>query len=43
MLNAKVEHIDQDLLEQKMRTEEFADVFEDGAFQAARALTDERK
>lgn len=43
MLNAKVEHIDQDLLEQKMRTEEFADLFEDGAFQAARALTDERK
>lgn len=43
MLNAKVEHMDQDLLEQKMRTEEFADLFEDGAFQAARTLTDERK
>lgn len=43
MLNDKVEHMDQDLLEQKMRSEEFVDLFEDGAFQAARALTDERK
>ncbi len=43
MLNEKLEGMDQQLLEQRMLTEEYADLFEDGLFQAARALTDERK
>lgn len=43
ILDGKLTELDKELLEQKMRTEEFVDLFEDGAFQAARALTDERK
>ena len=43
ILNEKLAELDRELLEQKMRTEEFVDLFEDGAFQAARALTNERR
>ncbi len=39
----KVADIKQDVLEQKMKTEEFIDLLEDGMWQAARALTRERK
>lgn len=41
--NPRLREPDRDLLERKMRAEEFVDLFEDGAFQAARALTDERE
>lgn len=43
MLNEKLQTLEEDFLKEKMRTEEFVDLFEDGAYQAARALTDERK
>lgn len=43
ILDEKLSKLDKELLEQKMRTEEFVDLFEDGAFQAAKALTDERR
>jgi len=43
ILAEKLRELDKEVLEQKMRTEEFVDLFEDGAFQAARALTDERR
>ena len=43
ILDEQLQELDKELLEQKMRTEEFVDLFEDGAFQAARSLTDERK
>lgn len=43
ILDEQLQELDKELLEQKMRTEEFVDLFEDGAFQAARALTDKRK
>lgn len=43
ILDEKLAELDKKVLEQKMRTEEFVDLFEDGAFQAARALTDERR
>lgn len=42
-LDDKLAELDKQVLEQKMRTEEFVDLFEDGAFQAARAMTDERR
>jgi hypothetical protein len=43
VLANKVKHIDRDVLEVKMKTEEFTDLFEDALHQAARALTDERR
>lgn len=43
ILDEKLGTLEADLLAEKMRTEEFIDLFEDGAYQAARALTDERK
>jgi hypothetical protein len=43
ILDDKLAELDKEFLEQKMRTEEFVDLFEDGAFQAARAMTDERR
>lgn len=43
ILDEKLQELDREFLEHKMRTEEFVDLFEDGAFQAARALNDERK
>lgn len=43
ILDDKLSSLKEDFLREKMRTEEFVDLFEDGAYQAARALTDERK
>lgn len=43
ILAEKVAGVEQEVLEQKMKTEEFVDLFEDGMWQAARALTKERK
>lgn len=43
ILDEKLAELDEDVLEQKVRTEEFVDLFEDGAFQAARAMSDERR
>ena len=43
ILDEKLRELDKEFLNSKMRTDEFVDLFEDGAFQAARALTDERK
>ncbi len=43
ILDDKLSSLEEDFLREKMRTEEFVDLFEDGAYQAARALTDERK
>jgi hypothetical protein len=39
----KVKHIEKDVLDVKMKTENFTDLFEDALPQAARALTDERR
>ena len=43
ILDAKLQALEEGFLKERMRTEEFVDLFEDGAYQAARALTDERK
>ncbi|MGB3680934.1 MAG: hypothetical protein WA990_00450 [Rubrobacteraceae bacterium] len=43
ILDDKLSSLEDDFLKEKMRTEEFIDLFEDGAYQAARALTNERK
>lgn len=43
VLDEKLRVFQRDVLEEKMRTEEFVDLFEDGTFQAARALTGERR
>lgn len=43
ILSEKMAEIEQNLLDQKMKTEEFVELFEDGMWQAARALTRERK
>lgn len=43
VLEFKLKHIQQDVLEQKLKTEEIADLFEDGFRLASRALTDERR
>lgn len=43
LLDEKLGELDREMVEQKMLTEEFVDLFEDGAFQAARALTNERR
>jgi hypothetical protein len=43
ILDRKLGEPDKEVLEQKMRTEEFIDLFEEVAFQAARALTDGRR
>lgn len=43
ILGEKVAGVEQDVLEQKMKTEEFTDLFEDGMWQAARALSRKRK
>lgn len=42
-LAEKVKYIDADVLKIKMKTEQFTDLFEDAAYQASRALTDERR
>lgn len=43
MLEKKLENLEKDMLEERMRSEEFVDLFEDGTFQAARALSAERR
>lgn len=43
ILGEQVKKIDRDVLDQKMKTAEFIDLFEDGAWQAVRSLTRERK
>ena len=43
VLGDRVKYLEADLLVEKAKTEEFADLFEDALHQAARALSDERK
>jgi outer membrane murein-binding lipoprotein Lpp len=43
ILDAKLATLDRDVVEQRMRTEEFADLLEDGLRQASRSLSDERR
>lgn len=43
VLDIKVRHLEENFLKQKMLTEEFTDLFEDGLNQAARAMSDERR
>ncbi len=43
ILDDKLQDLDADVRDQKMKTEEFVDLFEDAVWQAARALTRERK
>ncbi len=41
-LDKKVDHIEKEALESKLREKEIIDLFEDACFQASRALTDEK-
>ncbi len=43
ILGEKLKDLDADVRDQRMKTEEFVDLFEDAMWQAARALTRERK
>lgn len=43
LLFDKVKYLEQDLVEEKLKTETFQDLLEDGVFQFARALTPERR
>lgn len=43
ILEYKLKDIEADVVQQKMRTEEFTDLLEDGVIQASRALSEERK
>jgi hypothetical protein len=43
VLDDKVKYIEEDMLEVKMKSEEFTDLLEDGLIQASRALSDERR
>lgn len=43
ILEEKLENLEQEVLQEKMRDEGFVDLFEDGTFQAARALSPERR
>ena len=42
ILNDKLKYLEQEVIEQKLKTEEFTDLLEDGFVQASRALTKER-
>jgi hypothetical protein len=43
VLDQKVSHLDREILELKMKTDKFTDLFEDSLHQAARATSDERR
>jgi hypothetical protein len=43
VLDDKIGYLEEDMANQKMRTEEFTDLLEDGLVQASRAMTDERR
>lgn len=43
ILDGQVSGLQKDFLDQRMRTEEFRDLLEDGLWQTTRALTDERR